>query len=108
MKVHRGKTHRYLGMSLDFSHKGKCVVTMYDYVDGIIKAWDEAAAKHEQGFKPVTWQKYYSVAPGNLFTGNEDLRSFQRGWQQTTTLLLQKHSMSRNGQDPAHAFLLHF
>jgi hypothetical protein len=23
MKVHRGKTHKYLGMSLDFSHKGQ-------------------------------------------------------------------------------------
>jgi hypothetical protein len=24
MKVHRGKIHKYLGMSLDFSHKGQC------------------------------------------------------------------------------------
>jgi hypothetical protein len=24
MKVHKGKTHKYLGMSLDFSHKGQC------------------------------------------------------------------------------------
>ncbi len=24
MKVHRGKTHKYLGMTLDFSHKGQC------------------------------------------------------------------------------------
>jgi hypothetical protein len=31
MKVHRGKVHKYLGMSLDFSHKGQCRVTMYDY-----------------------------------------------------------------------------
>ena len=46
-KVHRGKTHKYLGISLDFSHKGKCIVTMHDYVDGIIKAWDEAVARHE-------------------------------------------------------------
>ncbi len=28
MKVHRGKTHKYLGMSLDFSHKGQCQVTI--------------------------------------------------------------------------------
>jgi len=35
MKVHRGKVHKYLGMSLDFSHKGQCLVTMYDYLDGI-------------------------------------------------------------------------
>ncbi len=38
MKVHRGKTHKYLGMSLDFSHKGQCQVTMHDYIDGILQA----------------------------------------------------------------------
>jgi hypothetical protein len=30
MKVPRGKVHKYLGMSLDFSHKGLCPVTRYD------------------------------------------------------------------------------
>ncbi len=35
MKVHRGKVHKYLGMSLDFSHKGQCHMTIYDYLDGI-------------------------------------------------------------------------
>jgi hypothetical protein len=33
MKVHHGKTHKYLGMSLDFSHPNQCRVTMIDYVD---------------------------------------------------------------------------
>jgi hypothetical protein len=33
LKVHRGKVHKCLGMSLDFSHKGQCRVTMYDYLD---------------------------------------------------------------------------
>ena len=32
MKVHRGKVHKYLGMSLDFLNKGQCIVTMNDYV----------------------------------------------------------------------------
>ncbi len=34
MKVHRGKVHKYLEMTLDSSHKGQCHVTMYDYLDG--------------------------------------------------------------------------
>ncbi len=38
MKVHRGKTHKYLGMSMDFSHKGQCQVTMHSYIDGILQA----------------------------------------------------------------------
>jgi len=31
MKVHRGKVHTYLGMSLDFTNKGQCIITMNDY-----------------------------------------------------------------------------
>ena len=46
MKVHRGKVHKYLGMSLDLSHKGQCHVTMYDYLDGIQEAFDAAVEKH--------------------------------------------------------------
>jgi hypothetical protein len=47
MKVHRGKVHKYLGMNLDFSHKGQCTVTRHDYLDGILKAYDAAIDKHE-------------------------------------------------------------
>ncbi len=37
MKLHRGKkVHKYLGMFLDFLHKGQCCVTMYDCVCVII------------------------------------------------------------------------
>ncbi len=72
MKVHRGKVHKYLGMRLDFSHKGKCIVTMHDYLDGILKEFDAAMEKHEHGFLPVTKQRYETPAPDNLFIVNED------------------------------------
>ncbi len=72
MKVHRGKVHKYLGMGLDFSHKGKCIVTMHDYLDGILKEFDAAMEKHEHGFLPVTRQHYETPAPDNLFIVNED------------------------------------
>jgi hypothetical protein len=42
MKVNRGKTHKYVGMALDFSHKGQCQVTMHDYFDGILQAYNLA------------------------------------------------------------------
>jgi hypothetical protein len=42
MKVHCGKTHKYLGMSLDFSHVNQCRITMIDYVDEIVAACDKA------------------------------------------------------------------
>jgi hypothetical protein len=72
MKVHRGKVHKYLGMTLDFSHKGQCIVTMHDYLDGILKAYDAAIDKHKNGFLTVTKQRYEPPAPDNLFMVNED------------------------------------
>jgi hypothetical protein len=50
MKVHRGKTHKYLGMSLDFSHKGQCQVTMHDYINGILQAYNLAIKNHNNGY----------------------------------------------------------
>ncbi len=72
MKVHRGKVHKYLGMTLDFSHKGQCIVTMHDYLDGILKTNDVAKDKHDDGFLPITKQHYETPAPENLFTVDED------------------------------------
>jgi hypothetical protein len=64
--------HKYLGMTLDFSHKGQCTVTMHDYLDGILKAFDAAIDKHENGFLPITRQHYETPAPDNLFMVNEN------------------------------------
>ncbi len=72
MKVHRGKVHKYLGMSLDFSHIGQCCVTMYDYLDGILQAFDAPVKKHGDELTPVTRQCFKTPAPNNLFVVNED------------------------------------
>jgi hypothetical protein len=53
MKAHRGRTHKYLGMSLDFSHKGQCQVTMHDYIDGILKVCNLAIKNHNNGYQIV-------------------------------------------------------
>jgi hypothetical protein len=72
MKIHRGKVHKNLGMTLDFSHKGQCIVTMHDYFDGILKAYDATIDKHKDGFLSVMKQRYETPAPNNLFMVNED------------------------------------
>jgi hypothetical protein len=75
MKLHRGKVHKYLGMSLDFSHTGQCRVTMYDYLDldGILDAFDEVVKKHSEGYITVkTRSCVKTAAPVNLFVVNED------------------------------------
>ncbi len=53
MKVHRGKTHKYLGMSLDFGHDNQCRITMIDYIDKIVAAYDKTLGKLDDGFSAV-------------------------------------------------------
>ena len=37
MTVNRGSVHQYLGMTIDFQKKGEVRITMYDYVQKMIK-----------------------------------------------------------------------
>jgi hypothetical protein len=50
MKVSRGKRHKYVGMTLDFTNDGVVTVTMIDYIDDVIKTWDDACAKLDNEF----------------------------------------------------------
>jgi hypothetical protein len=42
MTVSRGKIHTYLGMTLDYTARGQVKITMFDYVDEILTAFDKA------------------------------------------------------------------
>jgi hypothetical protein len=64
MVVSRGKIHKYLGMTLDYTVRGQVRISMFDYVDEILTAFDKAERKGA-GTKS-------SAAPDNLFTVNED------------------------------------
>ena len=75
MKVHRGKVHKFLGMSLDFTSESKVRISMIDYIREIISAWDKAASSEVlDGFKLVSRKnKMASATPDDLFFVNEDL-----------------------------------
>jgi hypothetical protein len=45
MMVIRGKTHKYLGMTLDYTVHGIVKINMFDYVDEIIAVFDKAEPK---------------------------------------------------------------
>jgi hypothetical protein len=45
MTVSRGKIHKYLGMTLDYIVCGQAKITMLDYVNEIITAFDKAEPK---------------------------------------------------------------
>ncbi len=75
IKVHHGTTHKYLGMSLDFSHPNQCRVTMIDYVDEIVVTYDKALKDLSDGFNAVTKKKNVArtiAAPDDLFIVDKD------------------------------------
>jgi hypothetical protein len=64
MTVSRGKIHKYLGMTLDYTVCGQVKITMFDYIDEILTAFDKAEAK---GGGTKT-----SAAPDSLFKVDEN------------------------------------
>jgi hypothetical protein len=62
MTVSRGKVHKYLGMTLDYTKRGQVKISMLDYIEEILAAFEVAEPK-ASGVKS-------SAAPDNLFTVN--------------------------------------
>jgi hypothetical protein len=70
MTVSRGRAHKYLGMTLDYTACRRVNISMFDYIDEIINAFDKAEPKGG-GTKS-------SAAPDNLFKVNEDCEKLPR------------------------------
>jgi hypothetical protein len=64
MEVSRGKTHKYLGMTLDYNVRGQVSVTVFDHLDDILTVFEK--------IEPNGGGTKTSAAPTNLFTVNED------------------------------------
>ena len=64
MKVHTGKIHEYLGMTLDYSLKGIVKISMLKYIKELIADF-ERIMPHEKGTKSC-------AAPPDLFTVNHE------------------------------------
>ena len=58
MTVHRGKILKYLGMTLDFSTKGICKITMPEYIQEILDLWN-GIASDAKGTKQSAAQSTY-------------------------------------------------
>ena len=63
MKVHRGKVHDYLGMTLDYSEKGICQVSMPKFIDEVLNDFKRIMPNSKGGKT--------SAAPRNLFEVKE-------------------------------------
>ena len=64
MTVSRGKVHTYLGMKLDFTVKGQVKITMFDFIDEIIAAFEKAY--------PTMKGTKSTAAPEDLFKVDND------------------------------------
>ena len=64
-----GKVHKYLGMTLDYTIRGQVKISMFNYVNEILTAFDKADPKGS-GTKN-------SAAPDNLFKVDEDCKKLQ-------------------------------
>ena len=109
MKVHRGKTHKYLGMSLDFSHVNQCRITMIDYVDEIVAAYDKALNELDDGFTLVFKKgnrSKSSAAPDDLFVVDEDAEKLSEEGQTAFHHLVAKTLyISKRARPDLSAFL---
>jgi hypothetical protein len=69
MTVSRGRVHKYLGMTLDYTICGQVNILMFNYISKIINVFDKAESKGG-GTKS-------SAAPDNLFKVEVDCEKLQ-------------------------------
>ena len=71
MTVNRGKKHKYLGMTLDYSKERDFQITMFENLKAILETFEKIDTK-AKGTKK-------SAAPSNLFTVKEDYKKNNKG-----------------------------
>jgi hypothetical protein len=112
MKDHHSKIHKYLDLSLDFSHPNQCRVTMIDYVDEIVVAYNKALKDLSDGFNAITKRKNVartSAAPDDLFIVNKDAEKLsEEGTMAFHTLVGKRLHVSARVLDRMSVQLLHF
>ncbi len=74
MKISHGKMHKYLGMMLDFSTKQQLKISMFEYMNDILAAWEKAPKLESDGFVLVKRGKKgkTTAAPEDMFKVDED------------------------------------
>jgi hypothetical protein len=68
--VSRGKIHKYLGMTLDYTSRGQVRITMFDYVDEILTAFNKV--------EPKGGDTKTSAAPDSLFKVDESCEKLKQ------------------------------
>ena len=64
--IHRGKVHQYLGMELDYSHRGEVKIGMVKYVQGMLDEFAIQFKKNEVAITPASDGLFNRGQGGNL------------------------------------------
>jgi hypothetical protein len=99
MTVSRGRVHKYLGMTLDYTVCGRVSILMFEYIDKIINAFDKA--------EPKGGSTKSSAAPDDLFKVAEDHEKLPPEKAMSFTTWWPRHYMPPNEPDPILALQLH-
>ena len=103
MKVARGKVHKYLSMTMDFTTPKLVKINMLEYIEEIIESWDKACSELEDGYKVVSVQKRIATAaPNDLFKVDEDNVKLEQPFAKFFTTLRQRQYMSLRGINPTY------
>jgi hypothetical protein len=96
MQVHRGKIHVYVGMTLNYEYSGEVRVSMINYVQEVIEAFNKAKLKFNEGFVEVKPKKrsrsssQITAAPKNLFVVNEECEKLNDTDRESLHSIVQK------------------
>ncbi len=82
MTVSRGKVHVYLGMTLDYTVPGQVKLSMFDYIQELVDAFDKA--------DPSGGGVKTSAAPDNLFKVDKDCKKLKSSRAQEFHTLVAK------------------
>jgi hypothetical protein len=97
MTMSRGKIHKYLSMTLDYTVCGQVKITMFDYVDEILIAFDKA--------EPKVGGTKTSAAPDSLFKVDENCEKLKQDkyveFHNLVAKTLYSTKRARPGQTPA-------
>jgi hypothetical protein len=95
MSVSRGKIHKYFGMTLDYSVRGQVRISMFEYIDEILKAFAKA--------DPTAKGSKTSAAPEDLLRQMKIVKDYSltRLWHSITWW--PKPCMPPNVQGQTHA-----
>ena len=65
LSISRGKIHTYLGMTFDYTNPGKSMITMCNYIDGIISNADDIYNTREGSATPAPEHLYEIREPND-------------------------------------------